>query len=120
MNRVNGGNKVSKHNYAIGGTTIAGVALLANQVLEIANASRPMAQTCLIAGASVIGGIVLDKVFSDNKLDRLFRMCGLENKNKQVPLIIKKTEDNKKDIKTLPIRFRTVNFENEGLDVIFK
>jgi hypothetical protein len=45
------------------------------------------------ACASSAGGFILDKIFKENEYEKLFRMCGIVNKNDQVPITIKKQKN---------------------------
>jgi S-DNA-T family DNA segregation ATPase FtsK/SpoIIIE len=72
------------------GTTAAGILLLSNECLKISDAAMADWKVLLAAGAFTVGGILLDKLYKENKYEKLFRMCGIENRDKQVPVIIKK------------------------------
>ncbi len=71
--------------YRIGGIMAAGVTLCSSMLIAIPYALP-------VAGAMVVGGFVLDKLGTDDKYENLWRMCGIENKNDQVPIMIKKQE----------------------------
>ena len=72
------------------GATAAGILLLSNECLKISDAAMADWKVLLAAGAFMVGGILLDKLYKENKYEKLFRMCGIENRDKQVPVIIKK------------------------------
>lgn len=52
-----------------------------------------------IAGLTVISGLLLNSLFRERKYEKLFRNCGLENKDGEIPIVIK--EEIKDGIKTL-------------------
>jgi hypothetical protein len=79
------GMEQDRRSIVVEGGILAGIALLGNATLNIA----PNWQAALVAGACVGGGILLDKV-GNGKIEKLFRMCSLENKAKQIPIVIKR------------------------------
>ena len=111
--------KKLKHQFLMSGTMIAGVSLLSNEVLRMMNTSISNTTIVTVAGASILGGILLDRTFKENEYEQLFRLCGLTNKDGQIPLIIK--QDNKKiQVKTtlvihLPAGISQKDFENKQL-----
>jgi S-DNA-T family DNA segregation ATPase FtsK/SpoIIIE len=74
-----------RRSIAVEGGILAGITLLGNATLGIA----PTWQAALVAGVCVGGGILLDRV-GNGKIEKLFRMCSLENKAKQIPIVIKR------------------------------
>lgn len=85
-------NKTGSISFSIGGIVAGGALALGEQVMSsIAGSSYPMAipLAWLCAG----GGIIFDLLTKESKYEKLFRMCGLENKNKHVPLVIKKQKN---------------------------
>lgn len=42
----------------------------------------------------MLAGILVNRIFQKSEYDKLFQMCGLENKNDEVPLVIKEEEKN--------------------------
>jgi hypothetical protein len=74
-----------RRSVVVDGGILAGIALLGNATLNIA----PNWQAALVAGGCVGCGILLDKI-GNSKIEKLFRMCNLENKAHQIPLVIKK------------------------------
>src|SRR5690554_4215483 len=93
--------KRGNHHFLIGGTTMAGVSLLASEILKIADTNIPFYQFVTIAGTCIISGILLDKAFQETEYEKVFRLCGIENKDKQVPLVIKKQKKENKTILVL-------------------
>lgn len=75
--------------YSFEGIAVAGIAVIINEAMKICNASIDDWKAYSIAGCSVIGGLLLDKMFNGNEDEKLFKMCGLENKNSQMPIVIK-------------------------------
>jgi S-DNA-T family DNA segregation ATPase FtsK/SpoIIIE len=85
--------------FTVSGLTAAGAMVLGNQILSIASMSYPLAYP--LAGLCAVGGIALDLLLKGGKYEKLFRLCGLENKNGQVPIVIKREENDRQ--KTLVI-----------------
>lgn len=81
-----------KHAFLESGILLSGMAYLGNQAMGIAN-SRLFTnnQLWITAGICLGGGIFLDWFFRDSDIEKLFRACGIENKGKQVPIVMKKT-----------------------------
>jgi len=52
-----------------------------------------------VTGATLISGLMLNALFKESKYSKLFRNCGLENKDGEIPIVIK--EEIKDGIKTL-------------------
>jgi S-DNA-T family DNA segregation ATPase FtsK/SpoIIIE len=72
------------------GVGAAGAILAGNEALKIMSSGFDNGQAFALAGLSIAGGFLLDKLIGDDKYTKLFRMCGLVNKEGHVPLIIKK------------------------------
>jgi S-DNA-T family DNA segregation ATPase FtsK/SpoIIIE len=108
--------KKQKHKFAYEGLLGAGITTLGYQVLApLGLITISPIVTFLIVSASTIGGIVLDAIFKEDEYEKLFKMCGLINKDNEVPLVIKKTKD---DIKTtlvihLPAGLSQSHFESK-------
>lgn len=111
--------KRGNHHFLIGGTTMAGVSLLASEILKIADTNIPFYQSVTIAGTCIIGGILLDKAFQETEYEKVFRLCGIENKDKQVPLVIKKQKKENKTILVLhlPPGISQKQFEQKQLEL---
>ena len=52
-----------------------------------------------VIGGIVIGGLLLNSLFHERKYEKLFRNCGLENKDGEIPIVIKEEEND--GIKTI-------------------
>ena len=52
-----------------------------------------------VTGATLISGLMLNALFKESKYSKLFRNCGLENKDGEIPIVIK--EERKDNIITL-------------------
>ena len=60
------------------------------------------------------GGIALDLSFNENKYDKLFRNCGLTNKDGQTPLVLK---DGETKVISLPAGISQKQFEEKQLEL---
>jgi len=84
--------------FKTGAMILSSALLCSNAALGLVNASIPGETIYPIATALVVEGIFLDQIFfRTRKYEELFRLCGLENKDKKVPIVIK---EQKKDRKT--------------------
>lgn len=79
----------------IDGIMLAGVMLAGNEALKIMNYGYSYSQVIAAAGLSIAGGFALDKLFEDDKYTKLFKACGIVNKEGKVPIVIKKESKEK-------------------------
>lgn len=81
-----------KSSAIVAGATVIGLGMLCG----MPDSTYPVSVSIMM------GGLLLDQITREDSYKQLFKMCGLENKDKKLPLIIKKNiKDNKK---TLVIR----------------
>lgn len=88
--------------FTTGSILTAGIMLTANAAWDVFYSSADSVYP--VSAGLVVGGILLDQLFRENKYQKLFRMCGLTTKDGKViktPLVIKKTT--KDNITTLVI-----------------
>lgn len=90
-------NKNKNFSILTNSVALGGLTIVSNEILKISgNQFMSDGMAYLTGGACVVGGIILNNMFNDGKMGKLFRMCGIENKDNQIPIVIKKTkEDNK-------------------------
>jgi len=75
--------------WRLAGVTAAGALVCGNAALGIFYRVADTATILPIAAACVTGGLLLDRVFTEGKYEKLFRACGLE-KDGKIPLVIRK------------------------------
>lgn len=88
-------NKSNQHVFKLLGILGTGGLLCTNLLLPFITGSALSIPIIPVSGCILLGGIVLDKLHQENKYEKIFRMCGIENKDGQVPLIIKQTKKEK-------------------------
>lgn len=107
---------LKKCQFTYAGMLIAGGAYFCNEAMKICFASVPNEKIMTLSLISITGGILLDFKFKEGKYEKLFKMCGLENKDKKIPIVIKekKISDIKKTIVLkLPEGLSQSHFENK-------
>lgn len=80
-----------KYEFLKMGMMLSTATYIGNEALKFGHIDN-LSNTGMIFGmlASIGGGFLLDQLYKENEYEKLFRMCGLENKDKKIPLIIKK------------------------------
>lgn len=106
-------------NLAISGIMLAGAAFAGNEALKMIGCGYSYAQVMAAAGISVAGGIVLDRFLNDNEYEKLWKMCGIVNKDGQIPLIIKEEMNNNKTtlVLHLPPGLSQKHFESKQEEI---
>lgn len=92
---------MDNHNYLTDSILVSGATIACNQVMPMLGMALSPIAVGSICGMSLIGGYCLNKLFEESEYEKLFRNCGLVNKDNKVPLVIK--EKSKGVIKTLVI-----------------
>ncbi len=89
---------LKKFQFTYTGALLAGGAYFCNEAMKLCYFSVPDEKIILLSAMAITGGVILDFKFRESKYEKLFRMCGLENKEKKIPIVIKKEKVS--DIKT--------------------
>jgi len=71
------------------GLGLAGAALACGSVLTSVGMALPLSPWWIVGR-----GLALEVINHESKYEKVFRMCGLENKAKQIPLVIRKQGNN--------------------------
>ncbi len=91
--------ELNKYHFTQQSTTLAFGVYLCNKVLNLCHTNILDGKIVLFSACAVGTGIILDKVFKQNRYDKLFRMCGLTNKEDKTAIVIK--EQKKDNVTTL-------------------
>lgn len=79
------------HPFMMGSVTLSSLVLVSNAALSIFYPAYSLAQLLPLVGSGIGIGFMLDKLFlEEDDYQKLFRLCGIENKDGQVPIVIKK------------------------------
>ncbi len=104
-----------KCQFSYTGLMIASGLYLCNEALKLCCSALPQNKIMLYSALTVCGGIFLDWKFKENEYEKLFRMCGIENKENQVPLVLKKIKKNNEItlVLKLPAGISQLHFEKK-------
>lgn len=111
-------NKIENLSFKLNGLMMAGAAVCGNEVLKIMSHGYSYGQVIPVAGAAVIGGILLDRVHQENDYSKLFRMCNIVNKDGKLPKVVKKDREKHTTLELrLPPGISQKHFEEKKLEL---
>lgn len=78
------------------GLAVAGAVVCGGYALTVVNNTFDVTMIYSIALSLAFSGYFLDRLFKKYNYEKLFRNCGLENKDKEIPIVIKCTKKENK------------------------
>lgn len=89
--------EMNERKFIYDGITMSGIIALGQYFSTSYSWIKPIMsnwQATALIGISIVTGIGLDMLFGENKYDKLFRNCGIINKDGKLPIVIKKQDNN--------------------------